>query len=58
MIPHYDYIAGYQAKRLEIHAVSLYAAKQAAINFFKPSKKNMGLLWVELVTEQPKANNA
>ena len=47
----YPYIAGYKDKKLELYASSLYAAKQAAVVYFKPSKKNSNLLWVELAEE-------
>ncbi len=42
------YIAGFKGRKLEIQAESLYAAKVQALEHFKPSKKDAGLLWVEL----------
>ena len=45
------YIAGIQGKKVGLYAESLYAAKQKAVEHFRPSKKTMGLLWVELASE-------
>ena len=45
------YIAGFQGKTVGLYAESLRAAKQKAIEHFRPSKKAMGLLWVELASE-------
>ena len=42
------YIAFFKGKRLEIRAESLYAAKLKAVETFKPSKKDMGLVSVNL----------
>lgn len=42
------YVAGYQNKVIGLYAKDLWAAKQQAVAHFKPSKKNAGLLWVEL----------
>jgi len=42
------YVAGLSGKKVGIYAASLYKAKLQAIEHFKPSKKNMGLLWVTL----------
>lgn len=42
------YIAGFKDKRITIQAESLYAARVEAEKQFKPKKKDMGLLWVEL----------
>lgn len=42
------YIAGHQNKVIGLYAKDLWAAKQAAVAHFKPTKKNTGLLWVEL----------
>lgn len=50
----YPYIAGYKGKKYEFHAASLFAARTAAETHFKPSKKDQGLLWVELASEEPK----
>ena len=42
------YTAGLLGREVQLYAASLFAAKEAAIKYFKPSKKNMGLLWVVL----------
>ena len=42
------YIAGFKNGKIEIEADSLYGAKLKAIDHFKPSKKDSGLLWVAL----------
>lgn len=47
----HPYIAGLNSKRVEIHAKTLAAAKQMAIDHFRPKKKDLGLLWVELASE-------
>ncbi|QEM41140.1 hypothetical protein HYP85_gp043 [Pseudomonas phage Zuri] len=45
------YIAGYLNQKIGLYAKDLWAAKQLAVTHFKPSKKNSGLLWVELAEE-------
>lgn len=45
------YICGYMDKKVGIYAVGLYEAKVKAEQHFKPTKKNAGLLWVELADE-------
>lgn len=45
------YIAGLNGSRVGLYAKGLYEAKQAAVAHFKPSKKNAGLLWVELAED-------
>lgn len=47
----HPYIAGYMGKQVGLYAPSLYDAKLKAVDHFKPSKKNAGLLWVELAVE-------
>ncbi len=42
------YVAGYMGKEVGIYAPSLYQAKLKAQDHFKPTKKNIGLLWVTL----------
>ena len=42
------YVAFYNDKRHELHAESLYAAKQAAIAYFKPPKSKQHLVSVVL----------
>lgn len=46
------YVAGLNGKKVELYAQSLAEAKQRAIEHFKPKKKDRGLLWVELATEE------
>lgn len=47
----HPYIAGFEGKKVALYAPSLLAAKQKAIEHFRPSKKKMGLIWVELAHE-------
>lgn len=42
------YLAGLHDRRVAIYAPTIYAAKQKAVEHFRPKKKDMGLLWVEL----------
>ena len=46
------YIAGFEGKKVGLYASSLAAAKQKAVEHFKPKKRSMGLLWVELADEK------
>lgn len=46
------YIAGLNDEKIALYAISLAEAKQRAIEYFKPKKKERGLLWVELATEE------
>ena len=48
-MPEYGYIALYQGRRTELYATSLYAAKMAALEFFKPPKSKRHLVSVHLV---------
>lgn len=45
----HQYLAGLCGAKMVIHADSLYEAKQVAVEFWKPYKKDLGYLWVELV---------
>ena len=45
------FVAGYAGKKIGVYAENLYAAKQKAIAHFKPTKKNMGLLWITLAED-------
>lgn len=45
----HQYLAGLKGVKMTIHADSLLEAKQIAIEFWQPFKKDLGLLWVELV---------
>lgn len=47
----HPYIAGYMDNQVGLYAPSLYDAKCKAVDHFKPTKKNAGLLWVELAVE-------
>lgn len=47
----YAYIAGLNGKKIGLYASSLAAAHQKAVEYFKPKKKDRGLLWVELASE-------
>ena len=44
-----SYIAGFNGKKIEIKAASLYLAKEAALKAFNPTKSKRGQVWVELV---------
>jgi hypothetical protein len=44
----YGYIALYQGRRHELHADSLYAAKLAAVAYFKAPKSKQHLVSVHL----------
>ena len=44
----YGYIALYQGRRHELYAESLYAAKVAALEYFKPPKSKRHLVSVHL----------
>lgn len=45
------YITGYKGSKVGLYAPSLYAARVEAETHFKPTKKDKGLLWVELAEE-------
>lgn len=45
------YIAGLNGTKVGLYAPSLAAAKQKAVEHFRPKKKDMGLLWVERADE-------
>lgn len=45
------YITGYKGNKVGLCAPSLYAARVKAEAHFKPTKKDKGLLWVELAEE-------
>lgn len=42
------YIAGFKGKQVGLYANDLWDAKQTAVAYFKPNKRDAGLLWVEL----------
>lgn len=48
----HPYVAFLKGQRIELYAPSLYAAKQKAVEHFRPKKKDMGLLAVELAVEE------
>lgn len=41
------YIAGFKGKDVGLYAADLWDAKQKAVAYFKPNKRDAGLLWVE-----------
>ena len=43
------YIAGFNNQKVYLYAKSLAAAKQKAVEYFKPKKKQLGLIWVEYI---------
>lgn len=40
------YVAGYKGVKIEVYARSIAAAKQKAIEHFKPKKTEKGLIWI------------
>lgn len=50
-VAEHPYIAGHKGQKIGLYAPSLAAAKQKAVEHFKPKKKDRGLLWVELAQE-------
>jgi len=42
------YVAGYQGKTIALYAAGLFAAKEKAVEHLKVTRKNAGLLWVNL----------
>ena len=46
------YVAFLRGQRIELYAQTLYAAKQRAIEYFRPKKRELGLLAVELAEEE------
>jgi len=52
----HSYIAGFKGEKIGLYARSLSAAKQTAVEYFKPKKKDSGLLWVELAEEDNNDN--
>ena len=44
----HEYAAGLNGQKILFYAASLYDAKEYAMKYFKPSKKNSGLVWVHL----------
>lgn len=47
----FPYVGGLNGQKVELYASSLADAKEQVVKYFKPSKKNMGLVWVQLATE-------
>lgn len=47
--PLHTYDAGFNNKKTQVQAPSLYAAKLAAIAHFKPAKSKEHMVWVVLV---------
>ena len=48
----HPYIAGLNGKQVALYAPTLAAAKQTAIEHFRPKKRDRNLLWVELASEE------
>lgn len=46
------YIAGLHNEKVGIYAESLHMAKQRAIEYFRPKKKDRGLIWVQLADKE------
>jgi len=45
------YVAGLNGRKVGLYARTLAMAKQRAVEHFRPKKKNLGLVWVELAEE-------
>lgn len=45
------YVAGFNNRKVIVHAASSYDADRAARDFFKPAKSKQWLIWVKLVGE-------
>lgn len=45
------YMVGLGTQTIGLYAPSLWEAKQRAIAYLKPKKRELGLLWVELAEE-------
>ena len=48
----HEYAAGLNGQEILLYAFNLHEAKEFAVKYFKPSKKNSGLVWV-LLYEAP-----
>lgn len=46
------YIVGLNGHKVGLYAASLHAAKQKAIEHFRPKKKQVSMIWVELAEEE------
>jgi hypothetical protein len=46
------YIAGFNGNKIALYASSLLAAKQKAVEHFRPKKKVAHMVWVELAEEE------
>lgn len=42
------YTGGLNGQDIQVYAPSMFAAKELVVKYFKPSKKNLGLVWVVL----------
>lgn len=47
-----NYVAGLNGRKIELQAASLYEAKTKALALLKPSKKDLGLVWVAPVEQR------
>ena len=46
------YVCGFQGNKIGLYARSLFEAKQRAVEHFRPKKKEIHLIWVELAEEE------
>ena len=44
------YTGGLNGQVIQVYAPSLFDAKELVVKYFKPTKKNLGLVWVVLNT--------
>jgi 3D (Asp-Asp-Asp) domain-containing protein len=44
----HGYVAGYGNREIEVWADTMYAAKTAAVDYFKPSKARAHQVWIAL----------
>ena len=45
------YVAGFNGKKIGVYAPSLLAAKQKAVEHFRPKKSQKHMVWVQLAEE-------
>lgn len=45
------YIAGLADQKIGLYAPSLHAGKQLALKHFRPTRKNLNLVWIQVAHE-------
>lgn len=54
----HPYVAFLHGKRVELYAPSLYAARQKAVEHFRPKKKDLYLIALEPATEDAETDKS